>query len=1683
MERASLQASVPIVDESERLEPDEAARIAARLGQDPAVLDCVVRRRRDASGSPWLLAYVVGTDTLDLERARTRIEPLPQGLDGARVALVRISCVPLRPDGAVDEVALDAVPVITPELIGACEARLRRLQGVRRAAVVVEAAAPAPARLHLADLLPTAAAPDPNPERPAAPTSPSTTAAAARESVVQGEALDWPAAGAPTLAVALERAARHEPARGVTCVHADGSESVLSYAQLLQQASRVASGLRRAGLRPQDPVILQCSRNDEFLSAFWGCQLGGFVPVPLSIPPTFERAGSQADKLRNCWELLDRPPIVASEALVAAMREGEALTCRAELRLLSLAALRDAAVDPTRHESRPQETALVLFTSGSTGTPKGVVLTHANLLSRSAATIRHNGFTSQDVSLNWFPLDHVGGLVMFHLRDVVAGCSQIQVATERILGDPLHWLEQVDRHRVSVTWAPNFAFALVNDRAAEVRGRRWDLSCLRFILNGGEAIVARTARRFLELLAPHGLPPTAMHPAWGMSETSSGVTFSARFTAERTSDSDPFVEVGQPIPGVALRVVDENDRPVAMGQVGRLQVRGSTVTAGYYRNEALNASAFTRDGWFVTGDLGCLDDGQLTITGREKDVIIVNGANFHCHEIEAVVDEVPGIAVSFSAACAVRRPDRDTDALAIFFCAAAPGSDPPLDLVDRVREAVAGSFGLTPEFLIPLPDAEIPKTSIGKIQREELRRRFHAGRYEAILERLDLGTASARTLPDWFFRRAWRRARFASGSGTAPAEPTLVLLDGLGVGAQVCDALEAAGTAVIRVEAGDKFARLGARRYRIDPAQREHYFRLLSLTTPAGERLPIPSERFPIRRFVHMWSCDEDREPGTLEQLDRRLDTSVVSLVHLVHALKGLELFSDATPIELVAVSRQAQAVRDSERVVCEAAPLLGLLRSLRREMPAVRVRHVDLGSDPPQGYAERIVAELRDPAPATEVALRGDERLLPRLERAVSPVRAPQPLPLRDGGAYLLSGGVSGIGGVIAEYLLRRHRARVLVVGRTPLVDAAPDSPKLQAYRRLEALGGELAYEALDVADADALERAVSRWTERWQRPLDGVFHLAGVLHERLLVDETRDSLLAALRPKVHGTRALAALLRRHPRALWVAFSSVNADFGGATLAAYAAANAYLEGFAHNRTLDGRGDSRCLHWTMWRGLGLARDYQAEELAQAQGYHTLSADEGLQSLLVGLTLPEPNLLIGLDGGHPHVRRQLDEPSRVAERLHGFYTRDDAIAGAAAPIRIELPDPFGVTAHCPCDPLDELPLAADGAIDLDRLARLEARARDAAIAPRTELERGLAEIWQEVLRVPRVGARDSFFALGGNSLRAIAVFREIERRFHKRLPLSTLFQGATVERLARALADERLPAERLRVVPIKEGARRPALLALHTIGGELFEFRPLAERLSPDAALYGIEPARLGATPSLFDSLEAMAERYAALLCESIPEEPYCLIGYSYGGLLAYEMARQLEARGKRVGLLAIVDTGPEWSARKRDWGLLRGLYDAGQLACHWAANEFLPARSHEKLAWLRSMARGTLRLARKPSPETAWRIFLDATFRYDRLPEDYQRLIDAQFRAYVRYAPRPYAGRITLYTAMAQPSGGDQGDDFGWARLASGGVDVVPVTGHHAYLMRARNVERLARDLDARLQALARSRPAGWRVS
>jgi len=546
--------------------------------------------------------------------------------------------------------------------------------------------------------------------------------------------------GRKTLRDVLEAAAGAASQRGVRFVSPQGLSPLLGYRALLQAAEAVATQLAGESLRSGQFAFLLFGNPEEFLKVFWGCVLAGVVPVPLALAPSYRSRNSVLERMIASWRLVPDAPVLCGAEDAAHIREASDLYAATPPRVLVIRPGGKGGGGYVRCPLDADAPVVMMLTSGSTGGPKGVLLSHRNVIARSEGTSRVNGFTSTDVSFNWFPFDHVGGLVMFHVLDVYLQSSQIHALTNSVLEDPLRWFDWCSAHGVTITWAPNFAFSLINARSADVAARQWDLSRLRFIMNAGEAVVPGTMRRFLEIMEPHGLPPESVVPAWGMSETCSAVFYNRSFSRRCIADTDTSVSVGEPLPGTEARIVDEDGNPLPECRTGHLQVRGPTRFLAYYAAPDLTRAAFVGDGWFRTGDEAMIENGRITITGRKKDEIVVRGVNYASHEIEAAADAVPGVRPSFSAACQVIDPGTGSEDFAVFFAPAEPDPAIAARLSGKVRMAVLGRVGIMPRFVFAVAPEQIPKTSIGKIQRSALRQRFEKGEFK---EAVDLASIAA----------------------------------------------------------------------------------------------------------------------------------------------------------------------------------------------------------------------------------------------------------------------------------------------------------------------------------------------------------------------------------------------------------------------------------------------------------------------------------------------------------------------------------------------------------------------------------------------------------------------------------------------------------------------------------------------------------------------------------------------------------------------------------------------------------------------------------------------------------------------------------------------------------------------------------------------------------------------------
>lgn len=1363
------------------------AVIEATVQAHAMVKDAHVALQPTAEGDRLVVYVVVARSEAVASVAEATALSLPAGLRPD--IWVSVSTIPLSADGRVDLAALRMCPALADTDMARVEQALSEATAGADTAVMLVDTEVTARRHHLADAVPgwrrqaveQARIEDAGDAAAQAATTPQADA------LIEGSALppDLPA----HLGAVLRRAAAGD--RGVICIDREGASVRRSYAEVLAEAEKVLGGLSQAGLGPGDIVVLQLADNVAFIPVFWACVLGGLVPVPLGVLPSYDVPSAGRDKLLNTCRLLQPRAVVASAALhggIAALLQSEEVLVAA----LDAAALARTQAQGTLHTPDADDVALLLLTSGSTGMPKAVRQSHRALIARSAATALHNGFDARAVSMNWMPLDHVGGLVMFHVLDTWLACEQLQVATEYVLEAPLRWLDLIEQHRATATWAPNFAFALVNEAVDHAPERSWDLSSMQFILNGGEAIVSKSARGFLRRLRAFGLPGTSMRPSWGMSETCSGVVFS-RLTLEGSRDDDPFVAVGEPIPGVAIRIVDAEDRVQPMGRVGRLQIRGPNVTSGYLHNSEATSEAFTADGWFNTGDLATIGAVGLTITGREKDVIIINGANFHSHEIEQVVDETGAVQLSFTAATAVREPGAATDRLAVFFVPAAEAEDTEA-AIRAVRQAVLRGCQVNPSYIVPLSVDEVPKTSIGKIQRGQLAAQLMAGQFDGLLRTQDLLAGNANTVPAWFHRRTWRPAQCRAVGGRTPAA-RIAFVDDV---AQARALLAASGDAVPlwlvwpagREPAVDPVAPDGAawRRHGVRRDRAEEYRALLdaALASTSGT-------------LQLLWFWQDAVDAAAPDPVDA-VDSALAPVRMLLRAL------AQCAPVQDV----QFLLARGGEAGATAAdAALPGLLRTAALEASYLEPSLVHLVDTDPEAGVARLLEEGSAAALAAEVMYRQSQRLLPQLSELDVSADGAQPLPLVKGGTYLLTGGLGGIGRYLASRLCHEFDAQVLLIGRSA---ATPDGDARERERvralaelRSRAREGAVLYVQADVTDSAAVRAAVARAELQWGRALDGVFHLAGDLAEggnvaahwsqagrHGLAEESERAYRAALAPKVGGLRAIVPLLEERPSLLCVAFSSVNALYGGATFGAYSMANGALAGYAEQ--LRPRfPNAYVIDWAMWDDVGMSQDNPgyAREASRAMGYHAISLEEGWVSMKALLCRPPGRYSVGLDGANRHLLPDIQGTPARRRVLAAYIAASAALAAQAADTYRDGLGHRHVLEVRPCERIPRLP---DGTLDHAALAGMgntgAAAGHDPQL-PRNACERMLVEVWRQVLGLQRIGVHENFFELGGDSVLGTQVVARANQA-GLRLTSRQLFERQTIVELAEVAAQPDAP---------------------------------------------------------------------------------------------------------------------------------------------------------------------------------------------------------------------------------------------------------------------------------------------------
>lgn len=584
-----------------------------------------------------------------------------------------------------------------------------------------------------------------------------------------------------TLNDILRRRALHQPERLAYTYLPDGIEEKerVTYGGLDVLARGVAARLQSLGARGERALLLYPAGVD-FIAAFFGCLYGGCIAVP-AYPPhparphiTLPRLQSILDDSRAKFVLTTSTILSRVEPLFAAS-EG--------LRQPLWLATDELAGAHADEWSEPgvsgQDLAFLQYTSGSTSAPKGVMVSHRNLLANSEEIRRGFGHTPESVGVTWLPAYHDMGLIDGLIQPLFTGFPCYLMPPAAFLQRPARWLQAVSRYRATHTGAPNFAYELCARKVSPEQRAALDLSCVEVAYNGAEPVREETLRRFAEAFEPCGFRRQAFYPTYGLAEATLKVSGGGREAMPvtctvdaaaleqnrvvETSGATPeqnvrtLVGVGGPATETRIVFVEPSTlKPCADGEVGELWVAGPGVAGGYWNRPELTEETFrarladTGEGPFLrTGDLGFVKDGELFITGRLKDLIIIGGRNHYPQDIELTVEQShpalrPGCIAAFSVA--VEGEEQLVIAAEVDprYRPAAAHEPPPesatvpglsLDvksLTRTMRAAVSDCYGLQVSALALLKLGGMPKTSSGKIRRHACRQSYLAGSLECL---------------------------------------------------------------------------------------------------------------------------------------------------------------------------------------------------------------------------------------------------------------------------------------------------------------------------------------------------------------------------------------------------------------------------------------------------------------------------------------------------------------------------------------------------------------------------------------------------------------------------------------------------------------------------------------------------------------------------------------------------------------------------------------------------------------------------------------------------------------------------------------------------------------------------------------------------------------------------------------
>lgn len=548
---------------------------------------------------------------------------------------------------------------------------------------------------------------------------------------------------------------------GITLIESENQTEYISYKKLYMEARCMLHVLQQKGIKPGDELVFQFLSNKNFLVTFWACIFGKIIPVPI----VFGVTADIMKKIMKVWERLENPYLITDlptlkDSWKEYLENNSESFVDIDERFISLEEItysKLAEVLP----GDPSDIVFIQFSSGSTGNPKGIVNRQDSIIYNIGTMSELIDLQTIDSFLGWMPLTHDLGLVFFHLLPLLKNVPQFLMPPMVFFAYPDLWVKSLAHHNITVSGSPNFGFKHTIDNLDTNDLEGLSFKSLRLIINGAEPVSIEICNDFERALSPYHFSKGVVGPAYGLAESVLGVSFTLKDKIKvkeyilnrhklkigdqiEVVDADSinavsFANLG-PYTGTEIKITDSSMQTLPDGSLGIVHLRSKAVTSEFYNDAETTKKIISEDGWLNTGDLGFIDDNHLILTGREKEMILINGQNYFPNDLDDLIGELPQIQFQQAVTCSLFDEEKYQDSIYVFVVYNGTIQE-FISLEESIKNHIGQRTGLTIEKVIAVD--KIPKTTSGKIQRFVLLKDYLEGENNKFLEELEAEKAKS----------------------------------------------------------------------------------------------------------------------------------------------------------------------------------------------------------------------------------------------------------------------------------------------------------------------------------------------------------------------------------------------------------------------------------------------------------------------------------------------------------------------------------------------------------------------------------------------------------------------------------------------------------------------------------------------------------------------------------------------------------------------------------------------------------------------------------------------------------------------------------------------------------------------------------------------------------------------------